>query len=75
MTSPAQAYVISIFFEYFLSDLGISRSLVSALFAVSTFVGSVFFPSIGKQVDKIGSRLAVLLTLIIYGLHVFSLPL
>ena len=38
MTSPGQTYVISVFLEYIIADLGISRSLVSTLYTVGTLV-------------------------------------
>ena len=42
MSSPGQTYVVSIFIEPFIADLGISRSLVSTLYTLGTLVGSLF---------------------------------
>ena len=31
MTSPGQTYAVSVFIDYFIEDLGLSRSLISTL--------------------------------------------
>ena len=41
MTSPGQTYAVSIFIDYFITDLGLSRSSVSTLYTVGTLAGSV----------------------------------
>ncbi|MCL4301003.1 MAG: hypothetical protein KJ077_35040 [Anaerolineae bacterium] len=41
LTSPGQTYAVSIFIEHFITDLGLSRFLVSALYTVGTLVGSL----------------------------------
>jgi sugar phosphate permease len=56
LTSPGQTYAVSIFIEHFITDFGISRSLVSALYTGGTLVASFLLPSIGRQIDIRGSR-------------------
>ncbi len=68
MTSPGQTYAVSIFIEYFIKELGISRSMVSTLYTVGTLVGSFAQPIIGRQIDKRGSRQMVLIISIAFGL-------
>lgn len=68
MTSPGQTYAVSIFIEYFIKDLGLSRSLVSTLYTVGTLVGSFAQPIIGRQIDKRGPRQMVLFISIIFGI-------
>lgn len=59
MTSPGQTYAVSIFIEHFITDLGISRSMVSMLYTIGTLAGSFALPFIGRQIDRRGPRLMV----------------
>ena len=67
MTSPGQTYVVSIFIEDFITDLGISRSLVSTLYTLGTFIGSFALPIVGYQIDRHGARLIVVLITVLFG--------
>ena len=67
MSSPAQTYVVSIFIEDFIADLGISRSLVSTLYTLGTLVGSFVLPIVGYQIDRYGGRLIVALVTVFFG--------
>lgn len=68
MTSPGQTYSISIFIEYFISDLEISRSLVSTLYTVATLIGSFALPMVGRQIDTLGSRAVMVIISILFGI-------
>jgi MFS transporter, OFA family, oxalate/formate antiporter len=59
LTSPGQTYAVSIFIERFIQDLGISRSLVSALYTVGTLTASMGLPLIGRLIDRNGMRAMV----------------
>ena len=67
MSSPGQTYVVSIFIESFITDLGISRSLVSTLYTLGTLVGSFVLPIVGYQIDRHGARLIVMLITALFG--------
>lgn len=67
MTSPGQSYVVSIFIEHFIEDLGISRSLVSTLYTGATLAGSFALPFVGRQIDQYGSRKVVLIVSLTFG--------
>ncbi len=67
MTSPGQTYSVSIFIEHFIQDLSISRSLVSTLYTVGTLVGSFAMPVVGRQIDRRGSRLMVVVISVLFG--------
>ncbi|MEE2710337.1 MAG: MFS transporter [Gemmatimonadota bacterium] len=56
MTSPGQTYVVSIFIESFIEDLGLSRGMVSSLYAVGTLGGSLALPIVGRSIDRYGVR-------------------
>ena len=59
MTSPGQSYVVSIFIEYFIADLEISRTLISSLYTAATLAGSFALPFVGRLIDRHGPRALV----------------
>ncbi|MBD3274228.1 MAG: MFS transporter [Candidatus Marinimicrobia bacterium] len=67
MTSPGQTYSVSIFIEHFISDLEISRSLVSTLYTVATLIGSFALPLVGRQIDTLGSRAVMVIISLLFG--------
>jgi len=68
MTSPGQTYAVSIFIEHFITDLGISRGLVSTLYTIGTLVGSFVLPLVGRQIDRRGPRLVMVFITLLFGL-------
>jgi MFS family permease len=68
MTSPGQTYAVSIFIEYFIVDLNISRSMVSTLYMVGTLTASLAMPLVGRQIDHRGSRAVVAAVSALFGL-------
>ncbi|NOK60939.1 MAG: MFS transporter [Chloroflexi bacterium AL-W] len=68
MTTPGQTHAVSIFIEYFITDLGISRSLVSSLYTVGTLVGSFALPIVGRRIDRHGPRRVMLIITLLFGL-------
>ena len=68
MTSPGQTYGVSIFIEYFIADLGVSRSLVSTYYAIGTLVGAAAQPLIGRRIDQHGPRTVVVAVAVLFGL-------
>lgn len=67
MTSPGQTYTVSIFIEHIIKDLNISRSLVSSLYSAGTLIGSFSLPFLGKQIDRYGARVMVVMVSIFFG--------
>ena len=59
LTSPGQTYVIAVFIDSFIEDLGVSRSLVSTLYTVGTLLASLALPFVGRQIDKRGPRIVI----------------
>ncbi len=68
MTSPGQTYAISIFIDYFITDLGISRGMVSTLYAVGTLTAAMALPWVGRQIDKQVLRFVVATIAALFGL-------
>ncbi len=67
MTSPGQTYSISIFIEYFIVDLDISRSLVSTFYTVGTLAGSFALPFVGRQIDRRSPRIIAAIISVLFG--------
>ncbi len=68
MSSPGQTYSISIFIEHFITDLGISRSLISTFYTVGTMSGSLILPYVGRQVDQRSPRIVTGIIAGLFGL-------
>ena len=67
MTSPGQTYAVSIFIEHFISELDLSRSLVSSLYAGGTLIGSLALPFVGREIDRRGTRFMILFIAGVFG--------
>ncbi len=68
MNSPGQTYAFSVFIDHFITDLGLSRSLVSTLYTISTLSASFFLPFVGRQFDIRGARIMITLVSLLLGL-------
>lgn len=68
MTSPGQTYSESIFIEYIINDLAITRTWVSALYSFGTLVGGFSLPFWGKQIDRQGTRKMMTIVAVLFGL-------
>ena len=68
MTSPGQTYAFSAFLDHFIADLDLSRSLVSSLYTGGTLAASLVLPFVGRQFDKRGARLLIVLFSLLLGL-------
>lgn len=68
LTGPGQTYAVSVFIDYFITDLGISRSLVSTLYTAGTLTASFALPYVGRQIDRRGSRFMMTAITLLFGL-------
>jgi sugar phosphate permease len=68
MASPGQTYAFSAFLDHFISDLGLSRSLVSTLYTVGTLAASFLLPFVGRRFDRHGARVMITLSSLLLGL-------
>ena len=59
MTGPGQTYIVSMFIEHFIRDLGLSRSVVSTLYMIGTLSNAVLLQviGVGRIIDGRGPRL------------------
>ena len=67
MTSAGQTYGVSIFLEHFITDLGLSRSLVSSLYTAGTLIGSLALPVVGRSIDQYGLRRVFIVVTMFFG--------
>ncbi len=56
LTGPGQTIGVSVFIDFFVDDLSLSRSQVSGAYLVGTLAGAAALPTIGKLVDGRGVR-------------------
>jgi len=70
MTSPGQTFIVQAFIEEFISDLGVSRTLVSTLYMIGTLANAALLQlvGVGRLIDKRGPRLMVLAVSILLGI-------
>jgi MFS transporter, OFA family, oxalate/formate antiporter len=59
MTIPGQTPGVSVFLDFIIDDLGMTRSTVAATYTAGTLVGSFSLPFIGRAIDRFGPRRAV----------------
>lgn len=67
-TAPGQTAAISVFIDPIITELGLSRSLISAAYLVGTFAGALAMPMIDRVLDRYGIRR----TLVVIGLTFFA---
>jgi len=67
LSTPAQTYGFSVFIDPMLTQLGLSRSLVSVVYTVATLVsaGAVFL--VGGVIDRHGHRSVLAATTVVYA--------
>jgi MFS family permease len=59
MTTPGQTIGVSVFLDPIITDLRLTRSLVSLLYLLGTLSGSLILPFVGRFIDRRGPRVAV----------------
>ena len=67
LTAPGQTYGVAVFIDYFITDLGISRSLVSSLYTAGTLMAGFTMPFVGRLIDQRGSRQMMALVALALG--------
>jgi MFS family permease len=55
-SAPGQSFTVALFFDFFIEDFGLSRTLVSSLYGGGTFVASLSLTFIGRLIDRYGNR-------------------
>ncbi len=67
MTGPGQTIGVSVFVDPLIGDLDLTRSQVSTAYLIGTLLGALALPSVGRWVDRIGSRRALIFIGLAFG--------
>lgn len=68
LTGPGQTIGVSVFIDYFVADLDLTRSQVASAYLVGTLAGATFLPSVGRLIDSYGVRKSQILIGLMFGL-------
>jgi len=61
MMGPSQTFTVALFTDTFVTELGISRSMISLIYGGATLGASLLLPLTGRLVDRHGTRRMMLL--------------
>lgn len=75
MTMPGQTAGISVFLDFIIADLDVSRTHVSFLYAVATVIGASSLPFVGIAIDRFGPRRGAAAISIAFGLSCLGMAL
>ncbi len=67
-SGPGQTYSVSIFIDYYVSELGWSRSLVSGFYSAATLISGLNIAFMGKLIDRKGHRKVFAIVPVLLGL-------
>lgn len=59
MTMPGQTAVVSVFWDYIMADLQVSRATITFMYTLATVCASFILPFVGRMIDARGPRFAV----------------
>jgi len=68
ISSPGQTFLISVFIDPIISELGWSRTLVSSLYTAGSLTAGVAVIFVGRLLDRYGARIMLLAVGILFGL-------
>ena len=74
-SGPGQSYVFSVFLDSIIEDTGLSRTAISALYAVGTGVSAVMVAFVSRMADRVGPRLVVMFVAAALGAACFGMAL
>ncbi len=72
-SGPGQSYVFSVFLDSIIRDTGLSRTTVSALYAVGTGVSAALVLLVSRLADRYGPRLTVAVVALALGTACFGM--
>ena len=67
ISSPGQSYLVSVFIDPIISELGWSRTLVSGLYTAGSLTAGVAMIFVGRLLDRYGARTMLLAVGILFG--------
>ena len=72
-SGPGQSYVFSVFLDSIIEDTGLSRTAISALYAVGTGVSALMVAYVSRLSDRFGPRLVVIFVAGALGIACFGM--
>lgn len=74
-TGPGQTQIVSVFIDPIIADLGVSRSLISALYLAGTGVSALTVLAVGRLTDRFGGRRMLVAVALAFGLGCMGMAL
>lgn len=71
LTMPGQTAVVSVFWDYIMADLDVSRQTITLMYTSATVCASFVLPWVGRMIDARGPRFAVVTVSIAFALACF----
>ena len=72
-SGPGQSFVFSVFLDSIIEDTGLSRTAISALYAVGTGLSAVMVAFVSRMADRVGPRLVVMFVAAALGAACFGM--
>lgn len=72
-SGPGQSYVFSVFLDSIIHDTGLSRTTISALYAVGTGVSAALVMLVSRMADRYGPRVTVMVVALALGSACFGM--
>lgn len=72
-TSPGQSFSVSLFNDHFIEDFNMSRTTVSGLYGLGTFIASLSLTWVGRKIDQYGSRKVGIMIVTVFAMVLMSL--
>ena len=66
-SAPGQTYVVSIFLEPMIDDMGWSRTVFSGLYTAGSMTAALFMVAVGKALDRFGARKTLAILCVLMG--------
>ena len=73
LSGPGQTYGVSVFIDPMLAEFGWSRSLIAGAYSLATLLSAIPLVIIGRQIDRVGNRIVLTISAIVFGLALIGL--
>ena len=67
-SAPGQTYVVSIFIEPMITEMGWSRTLFSSMYAIASLSAALFMIVVGRSLDMFGTTRTLTALIVLMGL-------
>ncbi len=68
LSSPGQSFVLSLYLEHLITDLGLSRLELSSIYGAMTLLAAVSMPFVGSLADRFDGKRFLAVVLLLLGL-------